>query len=225
MVNKELAEKLNQLGVHLMTPQENLDVNETLAEVVKSHDTRLWENFSALVATGVQKYTVDFSKVQEQLNAAFDQEAFTKLLAVSKVMFENFPVVSSEANAALEKLSETSKEFQKQLEPVREALAHSAFVPVADLKLSTQRMKNFFEDYLGRVSFEEKKELSKHEELSMEFALSQVFSAKQKELFRKKLDGEKLTKTEREYFSRAVKRKVQALANPDLHRLAQKLLG
>ena len=55
-------------------------------------------------------------------------------------------------------------------------------------------------------------------------ALSQLFSPKQKELFKKKLNGEPLNKTEREYYSRAVKKKVSALANPDLHRLAQKLM-
>ena len=45
------------------------------------------------------------------------------------------------------------------------------------------------------------------------------------ELFKKKLDGVPLTKTEREYYSRSVKKKVVALANPDLHRLALKLLS
>jgi hypothetical protein len=40
----------------------------------------------------------------------------------------------------------------------------------------------------------------------------------------KKLKGEKMTKTEREYFSRSVKKKVLALANPDLHKLATRLV-
>jgi len=62
------------------------------------------------------------------------------------------------------------------------------------------------------------------DEFDLEYALSQVFSKKQKELFMKKLKGEKLTKTEREYFSRSVKKKVLALANSDLHRLATRLI-
>ncbi|MCU0600197.1 MAG: hypothetical protein MUE70_13195 [Desulfobacterales bacterium] len=63
-----------------------------------------------------------------------------------------------------------------------------------------------------------------HEEISLEYALSQLFSPKQKELFKKKLSGELFTKTEREYYSRRVKKKVSALANPELHRFAQKLM-
>lgn len=54
--------------------------------------------------------------------------------------------------------------------------------------------------------------------------LAQIFSPKQRELFYKKLAGEQLSKTEREYFSRVVKKKVLVLANSQLHHLAQKLL-
>jgi len=62
------------------------------------------------------------------------------------------------------------------------------------------------------------------DEFELEFALSQIFSKKQKELFFKKLKGEKLTKTEREYYSRSVKKKVLALSNSDLHKLALRLI-
>ncbi len=64
----------------------------------------------------------------------------------------------------------------------------------------------------------------KYEEYSLAFALSQMFSPKQKELFKKRLEGLFLTKTEQEYFSRSVKKKVVALANAELHGLARKLL-
>ena len=60
--------------------------------------------------------------------------------------------------------------------------------------------------------------------LDLEYALSQVFSPKQKELFLKKLKGEKLSKTEKEYSSRVVKKKAMALANSELHTLAKKYL-
>ena len=79
-------------------------------------------------------------------------------------------------------------------------------------------------NYFKKDAEKTKQLKEKYEELSLEYALSQVFSPKQKELFKKKLKGEPLTKTEREYYSRAVKKKVSALANPDLHRLAQKLM-
>jgi hypothetical protein len=225
MVNKELVEKVNQLGVPLMTPQENVDVNQTIAEVVKSHDTRLWENFAPLLANTAPNYEVDLKKVQDQLNAVVDQKAFQKLLALTKVLAEHYHVMQPALKKTFDKFSGLSTEVQKHFEELRNAVMHSSSVEVAELNLSTDRLRHSFEDYLVRMSLQEKDDLSKHEDLSLEFAFSQLFTQKQKELFRKKLNGEKLTKTEREYFSRAVKRKVQALANPDLHRLAQKLLG
>jgi hypothetical protein len=40
----------------------------------------------------------------------------------------------------------------------------------------------------------------------------------------KKLKREKLSKTEKEYYSRVVKKKILALANSQLHNLARRLI-
>lgn len=58
----------------------------------------------------------------------------------------------------------------------------------------------------------------------LEQHLDEIFSAKQKELFLKKINGKKLTKTEKEYFSRVVKKKVLAMADSDIHQMSKKLL-
>ncbi len=81
-----------------------------------------------------------------------------------------------------------------------------------------------FNRYLQGGESEVKDLNARQEELDLEYALSQVFSPKQKELFFKKLKGEKLTKTEKEYSSRVVKKKAAALANSELHTLAKKYL-
>ena len=49
MVKKELLVNLSRLGYSLMETGEDFDVNNTLAEVVKSKDTRLWEGFPVLL--------------------------------------------------------------------------------------------------------------------------------------------------------------------------------
>ena len=84
--------------------------------------------------------------------------------------------------------------------------------------------KVLFELYFEKKAETDKRRQEKHAEFSLEYALSQVFSPKQKELFGKKLEGLPLTKTEKEYYSRTVKKKVVALANDELHSLAKKLL-
>ena len=85
-------------------------------------------------------------------------------------------------------------------------------------------MKSAFKSYFKKADQSINDFLSAKEEFGLEYALSQVFPPKQKELFMKKLKGDALTKTEKEYFSRVIKKKVQALANVDLHRLSRKLL-
>jgi hypothetical protein len=52
-----------------------------------------------------------------------------------------------------------------------------------------------------------------------------IFSPKQEELVMKRLRGGGFSKTEREYYSRVVKKKLQALADTSLQALASKLLS
>lgn len=68
------------------------------------------------------------------------------------------------------------------------------------------------------------RKLERKESFRREYLLSLFFAPGQRDLVAKRMRGEPLTKTEREYFSRVVKKKLQALADPDLHLLAQKAL-
>jgi len=58
----------------------------------------------------------------------------------------------------------------------------------------------------------------------LERFLDLLFSDKQKELVYKRLKGHHLTKTEREYYSRVVKKKRAAIADPEMQELAGLLL-
>ena len=87
-----------------------------------------------------------------------------------------------------------------------------------------ERVMELFELYFQQKVEKDRIRKNKSQEFSMEYALSQIFSPKQKELFKKKLEGSPLTKTEQEYYSRTVKKKVVALANSELHSLSRKLL-
>ncbi|HXS99233.1 MAG TPA: hypothetical protein VN915_01000 [Elusimicrobiota bacterium] len=81
---------------------------------------------------------------------------------------------------------------------------------------------NYFVQANESDSSESKAQL--REDFRRKYNLSLFFAPKQRDLLQKKLRGDPLTKTEREYFSRVVKKKLVALADPDLHRLAQKAL-
>ena len=53
--------------------------------------------------------------------------------------------------------------------------------------------------------------------------LGRLFSPKQKDLVFKKLNGESFTKTEREYYSRVVRKKLKAIADSEVGYIARKL--
>lgn len=53
--------------------------------------------------------------------------------------------------------------------------------------------------------------------------LDRIFSPKQKDLVFKKLNRERFTKTEREYYSRVVKKKLEAVADDEMNFIASKL--
>jgi len=61
----------------------------------------------------------------------------------------------------------------------------------------------------------------KYKEIEVDELLSVFFTEKQKNLISKKLHKIRLTKSERAIYSRSIKKKILAIANSHLHRLAQ----
>lgn len=221
MTKKELLENLNRLGFSLMEAKEDLDVNKTLAEVVKSKDTRLWEGFPVLLANAAQEYHFDYDQVLKNLTKKEDQKTFHTLLLLSLALYQYFHLSFFWSNQLKKRFSNQDVAYLQEL---RNFLAHGEVVSLGNKHFHVSRLKKTFSNYFEQNAEKTRQLKEKHEELSLEYALSQLFSPKQKDLFIKKLNGEPLSKTEREYYSRTVKKRVSALANPELHRLAQKLM-
>jgi len=221
MVNKKLFENLDRLGFSLMEPKEDFNANKTLAEVVKSKDTRLWEAFPVLLANAAQEYSFDNDQVLKNLSKREDQENFQNLLLLSLALYQYYHLSFVWSNQLKKQLSDQDV---VRLRKLRNNIANDDLFYVGKKRFLPDRLFEIFNNYFEKDAEKTKQLKEKYEDLSLEYALSQLFSPKQKELFKKKLKGELLNKTEREYYSRAVKKKVSALANPDLHRLAQKLM-
>ena len=82
MVNDKLLENLGRLGFQLMGAAADFDVNETLVEVVKSRDTRLWEGFPVLLANAAQEYSFDFNQVLTSLKSKGEREDLYTLIVL-----------------------------------------------------------------------------------------------------------------------------------------------
>lgn len=221
MENKELFKRLEQLGFPLFEIDEALKPNETIAEVVKSKNTRLWEGFPIVFANSNKEHMFNFETTKKSLDNEEDYNSFIQLILMSFSLYKFLNLKFSwEKNLRKNiELKDKNKinEFMTYFKNNREfQLSHKYLDP--------QRIKKLFDNYFMLEDLEIKKIDNIHDELSLEYALSQIFTPKQKEIFLKRLQGKKLTKTEREYFYRIVKKKAMALVNVDLQRLAQQII-
>ena len=221
MSDSTLLERLSRLGLPLMETGEEFDVNQTLAEVVKSRDTRLWEGFPVLLVNATRDYRFEYNSVLNNLSGDEEKEDFHALLLLSLALYESYHLSFYWAKQLKEKLSDRET---SQLKLLKTSLANDDHFSFAGREFQAERLKGVFELYFEKDAEKSRQRKDTYDELSLEYALSQLFSPKQKELFRKKLDGLPLSKTEKEYYSRAVKKKVAALANVELHRLARMLM-
>jgi len=84
-------------------------------------------------------------------------------------------------------------------------------------------LKRYASNFETKKSAKEKAADRQKKSFQLNLHLSTLFSPKQKELVFKKYNKESLTKTEQEYYSRVVKKKIMALANSELRRIATAL--
>ncbi len=211
---------LAELGFPLFHNKEPLDANATLAEMAKSSDLRLWEGFSVVLANSAGKGLLDYGDARRLLDNSRDKNNLDRLAAMSLALYKNLGLKFYWTKKLQEKLPTESEGLLKEY---LAKLKEGADFKVGKKTMSPARLKNVFNNYYKQASSGFSDLLSTKEQFGLEYAMFQVFSPKQKELFLKKLRNEKLNKTEREYYSRVVRKKVQALANTELHNLAQKL--
>ena len=222
MTDRKLLNSLSKLGLPMFEPSEEPDVNETLAEVVKSQDTRLWEGFPVLLANAAESFQFRPEKVEQRLSKKIQKDQFHRLMLLSGALFSLYHLSFTWWNRFKRGLSEKDRNLLKTWSGY---LANNQSIELNDKEMDPGRLKGMFDLYFEEKAAKEKRRKERYEEFSLEYALSHIFSPKQKELFKKKLEGFPLTKTEQEYYSRSVKKKVVALANAELHSLAKKILG
>jgi len=221
MTDKNLLNKVQKLGYPLFEAEESVNVSVTLCEVALSKDLRLWEGFSVMLANSAEKSLFDYGIVKECLKERSDNLLFDSLVALSLALYKVLKLKFSWSDKLYKTLKDDTK---KEVDRFLKNLKNNKDFTLRGLEMSSQRLKTAFNNYYNTKNSKLDGLLLAKNELNLEYALSQVFSPKQKELFLKKLKGEKLTKTEKEYFSRVVKKKVLALANKELHNLSQQLL-
>jgi hypothetical protein len=218
--NNNLVNDLSKFGFQLLNNSNLQDANATLAEVAKSNELRFWEGFPVVLAYSADKNLFDYNKVMKYTPHDSDKSNFNSLMDMSLALYKLLNLNFSWANKYYKSLDDQRKnEFNNFLFKLKN---NEEFM-LRHKNMSAERVKAVFNNYFNQSHSQLNDVVSVKNQFDLEYALSQMFPPKQKELFMKKLRNEKMNKTEREYYSRVVRKKVQALANSELHNLAQKL--
>lgn len=229
MEDNDLLKRVAKLGFDLFEAERGENADKTLADVVRSKNLRLWEGFPVMLLKAQVLGAFPYEEVKKDLRELPEAKWFDELVVMSMVVYQTMGVEFAAAEGLKKKVSVSDEKYRI----LEKNFAEEAEFKVGEWMMSSQRVKNTFQNYYKKLGSENRdfKNLleSKYQELKnefdLEFALAQVLSPKQRELFLKRLKGEKMTKTEREYFYRVVKKKVAALANGELHRLAQDMMS
>ncbi len=220
----ELKAALGRYGYPLLQP-EGRETGAVLVGLAESRDTRVLEGFPVVLANVLmqEKSEVDLSRLAGRLSNPKSRELFWQLVCLSVYLFDLYGL-----DVLKSKLRKASLARLRRYDRLRDDLANSKPLELSGRRLDLNRLKKTFLEYLARnVALREGGEDQRaklDEEFRKEYLLAFVLSPVQKDLVYKRLRGKAMTKTEREYFSRVVKKKLLALADPDLHRLAQRAL-
>ena len=221
MKKEELISALGALGYRLFT-KENERVNsgkvlDVLDELSGSEDSRLIEAYPVVLANCAHRgIKLDISG----LLSRHGQRSHSRS-NLEKLILASCDLLAEEGLDQPEGI----EDILKTLRPKYGDLLKGEVVDLGTHRsVSTERLRRTLRRYaIDLERHESAREKDRRKQLrsfQLELHLSTLFPPKQKELILKKLKGDPLSKTEREYYSRVVKKKLQGLANKELRKIA-----
>ncbi|OGR52046.1 MAG: hypothetical protein A2049_00325 [Elusimicrobia bacterium GWA2_62_23] len=217
MKHDELLKKAGELGFKLFEPEGGAEAARTLLEVARSGDARLMEGFPVMLAAAAAGAGAHLRELRNRLVRG-GGASLKELVLLSLAAYHEAGVWPEWAGDLAEEFS--SAELKRRLDLLRRGEG----VKVGHAVLRPEKLKTNFFSYYRQAEESVRAVAAEREDMGLAYAMAQVFTARQKELFLKRLRQGKFTKTEKEYYSRVVKKKAQALANEELHRLARRAL-
>lgn len=221
-----LLRDAERFGYHLVQP-DPIDPEATLVQMVSSDDVRLLEGVPVVLTNMLlNKQSVNLEDVEKSLPNVL-RRRFRMLAAVTFLFLFWVP----DSDPAREFLRHYLSEREPSLiESMKSRLSKKEKLALgANVSLDTHRLEKTYKNYVVEEFLATEANLSKKIENERQTqlldALSELFTDKQRSIMFKILNRDQLTKSEKEYYSRVIKRRLKALRNPDLQTLASTLVG
>jgi hypothetical protein len=225
MRREDLIESLARLGYALIEPRtkemSGPQIGALLGGLAGSKEPRLIEGFPVVLANCAHRgIRLDW----DALLAANSRDR-DKSRSLEKLVLLSWDLLDSEGlerPVGLESVVDSLRSGYGDL------LVSDTVKLESGVSLSTERLRNALRRYAADLatstSTRERAQNRQLRSFQLNLRLSTLFPPKQKELVLKKLKGEAMTKTEQEYYSRVVKKKLEALADNDLRKIALTLI-
>jgi hypothetical protein len=224
MKREDLIDSLGNLGYPIMSPHKKItkknEVINVLNALIDLDEPRLIEGFPVVLAYCAHRgYNLDIQKLFSLYSEnSKKRRNLEKLLLLS---FELLNLENLQIPLGLETIAKSLKKKYGDL------LSDEILDMGKGITLSPDRLHNTLKRYTAnlakRKSNKEKAFNRQKRAFQLNLHLSALFSPKQKEIVLKKYNGEPLSKTEQEYYSRTIKKKIEALVNGQLREIAAKL--
>ncbi|MGD9361880.1 MAG: hypothetical protein PVH85_23630 [Desulfobacterales bacterium] len=225
MRREDLIFNLGRLGYTLVRPENHRvkdhEVLELLDGLAESEDPRLVEGFPVVLASCAQRgLKLNFRTLLSSHRSDRKQQTLEKLLLLSSTLLAQQGLDNPKD---LESLSKSLKIKYGDL------LAGDVVDLGNKVSLSIERLWNTLNRYAADLSASKStRDRAKNRQrrsFQLNYYLSTLFAPKQKNLVLKKYHGEPLNKTEQEYFSRKVKKKLEAMTNKEVTKVAAAALA
>lgn len=228
-VRPELYRDLADWGYGLIRFEKRADPGELLRELVKTDEVRLLEGFPVVLTswlTESESLPIRLDQVESGLESAGEKKRFRLLVASTWQLLGTHEGLEESRQPLREYLQ---SEDSNLMAAVRSSFAEGRKLNLGRIKLSPERLQTTFDNYVVATKLEKQERIAEQivrvREIAFNEALSELFADRQAEIVRKILARQALTKTEREYFSRVIKKRLAAIANPDMQTLATSLAG
>ena len=221
----ELLDQLERYGYPLLRPAASVSAAEVLRKLLTQKDSRLLEGFPVVLVNALREAEpFAWENAKWQPSHEFSKQAEQRLAGMLVLSYLLSKLFGLEAESArVLKLVARCHRGKDLLSKFSEPFLKSESVKLDGFQVSTERLKNTFRLYVVHASQSEESQKKQHV-LELELLLSELFTPRQKELLKKRMQNKSMTKTEREYFYRVVKKRLKALASDELHQMARRLL-
>ena len=195
----------------------HLPVQQILWQLIQAKDAGLLSGFVALIAyCATHQISIDLETlIGEHPSKPEERRSMSQMLLASLLILK----------ALNHDLPSDLKGLQAPLQMAHGDLLSQPTIQLANgLILNTKDLQQAIAAYLNPATVQPLACSDPNRPTPLDQHLKRLFAPKQIDLIHKKLNNQPMTKTEREYFSRVVRKRLEALADREMYDMARLLI-